>query len=403
MMTDNTVTVLVIDTDQHAKSAIASVVNALDGCMLLAETDSLFYGYELIRQNRPSVVFIDISDNFEKTLETIERVSLYFKETLIIASGYDMGIEELKACMVAGVRDFIKRPFSVDDVEGLFEKHEKALFNKQEDKTGSIITIYSNKGGLGKTTIAVNLALALSESVNEPVVLVDLNLQLGDVTTFLDVEPKQTIVDIARDINRVDAAYLYSSLAEYTTDKAKLYILADPLYVEDAEDVTTEKINAVLTLLKASFRYVVIDTNTAFDNKTLSAMDLADNILMVSMVNLPSIRNSQRLLRLFDRLGYSRKKIKLVLNRYMPDEEITVDDVEETLEHQVFWRIPNNYMVVMTAINRGVPITAIENSKSLGKNFLELAHKLTGVLTEAPKQIEKKYKTSLFSGLFAKK
>jgi pilus assembly protein CpaE len=240
------------------------------------------------------------------------------------------------------------------------------------------------------------------------VALVDLNLQLGDITTFLDVEPKQTIVDIARNIGRVDAAYLEGSLAQYTCKNSTIYVMADPLQVEDAEELTADQINAVLTVLRATFEYVVIDTTTSFDSKTLSALDLADHILLVSMVNLPSIRSSQRLLNLFERLGYDEQKIKLIINRYMPGEEITVEDVEETLEHEVFWKIPNNYSVVMTSINRGIPISMVDNSKPMEKNFLELAHKLSGVLPRAgsgpmpmtaPTQKETK---SIFGGLFGK-
>jgi pilus assembly protein CpaE len=155
---------------------------------------------------------------------------------------------------------------------------------------------------------------------------------------------------------------------------------------------------------------VVIDTTTSFDSKTLAALDLADHILLVSMVNLPSIRSSQRLLNLFERLGYDKQKIKLIVNRYMPGEEITVEDVEETLEHQVFWKIPNNYSVVMTSINRGIPISMVDNSKPMEKNFLDLAHKLSGVLPPASggaalpmASPAKKESKSILGGLFGKR
>jgi len=383
-MSEN-LTVLIIDEDPGVRAMIRSVFEGVSGLEILAETDSLVYGYELIRQNRPKMVFMDLREDPSKTLEMAKRVSSYFKEVLMVVSGHEMSLDTIKACMEAGIRDFLQRPFSPDDIRIVFEKHRQALVADSGvgDRTGRIVTVFSNKGGLGKTTIAVNLALALSETVGSPVALVDLNLQLGDITTFLDVEPKQTIVDIARNIGRVDAAYLEGSLAQYSCKNGTVYVMADPLHVEDAEELTADQINAVLTVLRATFEYVVIDTTTSFDSKTLSALDLADHILLVSMVNLPSIRSSQRLLNLFDRLGYDSQKIKLVVNRYMPGEEITVEDVEETLEHPVFWKIPNSYNVVMTAINRGIPISMVENSKPVEKNFLELAHKISGVLPNA--------------------
>jgi len=374
--------ILIIDEDPAVRILIRSVFEGMNGLDMLLDTDSLVYGYELIRQNRPKLVFLDLRDDGGKSLEMAQRVSAYFKEVFMVITARDMSMETMRACMEAGIRDFLQRPFSAQDVRTVVEKHKLSfMVNYEEgDRTGRIITIFSNKGGLGKTTIAVNLAMALSETVNSPVALVDLNLQLGDITTFLDVEPKQTIVDIARNIGRVDAAYLESSLAQYTCKNATVYVLADPLHVEDAEEVTADQINAVLTVLRSSFQYVVIDTTTSFDTKTLAALDLADQVLLVSMVNLPSIRSSQRLLNLFERLGYDDQKVKLVVNRYMPGEEITVEDVEETLNYPVFWKIPNSYNVVMTAINRGIPIAMVENGKNLEKNFHELAHKVSGMI-----------------------
>lgn len=388
--------VLIIDAEPVNREAIRAAVTGVPGASVIAETDSPLYGYELIRQNRPKVVFLDLGGDPEKNLALAQRISSFFKDVLIVASHDDADstpehrLETLRACMEAGIREVLDRPLDAAAIRTVFEKHRLALSVDQRDgdRTGRILTVFSNKGGLGKTTIAVNLALALSEAVGKPVALVDLNFQLGDITTFLDVEPKQTIVDVARNIGRVDAAYLEGSLAQYATDRARLYVLADPLQVEDAEELTADQINAVLTVLRATFEYVVIDTTPSFDAKTLCALDLADYILMVSIVNLPSIRSSQRLLNLFERLGYPAQKIKLILNRYMPDEEITLEDVEETLEHPVFWKIPNSYYVVMTAINRGIPIAAVEGGQALYKSFLELGRLLGGVLPSAAKPDE---------------
>jgi pilus assembly protein CpaE len=406
-------TVMIIDEDPVARATIRATVEALNGAEVIAETDSLVYGYELIRQNRPKVVFLDLQQSPAKSLDVAKRVSSFFKEVLIVASGQESSLDTIKACMEAGVREYLNRPLDQSEIRAVFQKHHLALLADMQtgDRTGRIITVFSNKGGLGKTTIAVNLALSLSEVVGKPVALVDLNLQLGDITTFLDVEPKQTIVDIARNIGRVDAAYLEGSLAQYSTDKATVYVMADPLQVEDAEELTADQINAVLTVLRATFEYVVIDTTTSFDSKTLCALDLADQILIVSIVNLPSIRSSQRLLNLFERLGYDTQKIKLIVNRYMTGEEITIEDVEETLEHPVFWKIPNSYSAIMAAINRGIPISMVEKGQELHQNFLELAQKLSGVLPvgkigdESPMVLPEKVKASksILGGLFGKR
>jgi pilus assembly protein CpaE len=371
---------ILIDHDLVALDMLRHSLEVYENIQVLAETDSLIYGYEMIRQNAPELAFIDLSQSFEKGLETVQRISSYFKKTFIVISSDDLSKEQVLQCMRAGAREFLTRPFSRDDIKALMDSNQKLLQTslQEEDSSGRILTLFSNKGGLGKTTLAVNLALALSEVVQKPVALVDLNLQLGDITTFLDVSPKETIIDIAKNISRVDATYLENSLAEYRQGKGHLYILADPMYAEEAEEITSTQINKVLTVLRSVFSYVVVDTTTSFDSKTLTALDIADSICLVSMVNLPNIRSTQRILTLFERLSYPAEKVKLLINRYVPDEEITIEDVEDTLEKKVYWQIPNNYNVVMTAINRGIPIQSVPNSDKLTKNFLDLAYKLTG-------------------------
>jgi pilus assembly protein CpaE len=374
-------TIVVIDQDETMRATIRDALATVPYCEVIAETDNLIYGYELIRQNRPAMVFVDLRQNARQSLEVIERISTYFKDTLIVVSGQVVSLETILQCMQAGAREYLRRPFQPIDVLNVVEKHRRAMtVDASGDTTGRIITVFSNKGGLGKTTIAVNMAIALSEAIQKPVALVDLNLHLGDVSTFMDVTPKQTITDIAKNIGRVDSAYLESSLSVFSHGQAKVYVLADPLLVEEAEDVSAEQINTVLTILRSTFQYVIVDTNTSFDTKTLTAMDLADNILLVSMVNVPTVRSTQRVLSLFERLGYGQDKVKIVINRYVPDEEITIEDVEDTLEHPVFWKIPNNYQVVMTSINRGRPIIQLDNGESMARNFLELACKVSGVI-----------------------
>jgi pilus assembly protein CpaE len=379
--------VVIIDENPLNRRLIRDALVTEPDLEVLAETDSLVYGYELVRQNRPNLVFIDLRDVDqqqwpEKSLETIAKITTYFKETLVVVSGENMSLELTKACMKAGAREFLERPLATEDILEVLSQFQPTLTTNSEvgDTSGRIITVFSNKGGLGKTTVAVNLALALSQTSQKPVVLVDLNLQLGDITTFLDITPKHTIVDITRNISRVDATYLESSLARFTYNDATVYVLADPVHVEDAEEVTAEQINTVLTVLRASFAYVIIDTNASFDSKTITALDLADHVVLVSMISLPCIRSSQRVLLLFDRLGYDKQKIKLLMNRYVPDDEITIEDVEDTLDHPVYWRIPNSYQVVSTAINRGIPLQAIENSQAIVASFQNLARKISGVL-----------------------
>jgi pilus assembly protein CpaE len=374
--------VVLIEADPDTRYLLRETLLSLADVEIIAETDSLVYGYELVRQNKPHLVLIDLRDHIAPSLQVIERMATYQHDSMVFASGEELSLDALSACMQAGVREFLQRPIDPEQVALLVERHRAHLMvDKQSgDRSGRLMTVFSNKGGLGKTTIAVNLAIALSELTQTPVALVDLNLQLGDITTFLDIQPKQTIVDIARNLSRVDQTYLENSLAYFETDKAKLYVMADPSQVEEAEEVTASQINSILSVLKSSFEYVVVDTTTSFDAKTLTALDLADNILLTSIINLPCIRSTQRVLTLFDRLGYDEQKIKLVINRFVPGEDISIEDVETTLDREVFCKLPNNYQVVMASINRGLPISSVDRDSAIWQQFVDLSYKLTGMV-----------------------
>lgn len=370
--------VVVIDNETETLATIKKEFQEIDYINIVAESENIAVGYDLVMKHKPHIVIIDISENVDWSLGVIQRISSHLKETMIFVSADETNMEVALKAMRAGAREFLARPINMTELMGAMDKAQEFVMTQNADFTlGSIYTVFSNKGGIGKTTTATNLAICLTEITGKRVALVDLNLQLGDVTTFLDIQPTYDISYIVKNISRVDEAFLLSTMEKF--EDYELYILADPPYAEQAEDISSEQINTVLTVLKSIFDYVIIDTTSSFDSKTLAALDLADRILLVSMVNLPCIRNTQRCLDLFDRLNYPKEKINLIINRYLPTDEISVEDVEDTLEHPVYWKIPNNYFTVMAAINRGVPINQIEEDSNIALNFKQLTKQLSGV------------------------
>lgn len=396
-------TAVVIDNEPETLEEIRAELEELDFVEILAETDNISVGFDVVIRNKPTIIIIDISENVEWSLGLIERISSHLKESMIIVSSEETNLEVALKAMRAGAREFLSRPLNMPELVAALEKSRDYLLSQSTDfSQGNILTVFSNKGGIGKTTITTNLAIAMAEVTQKRVALVDLNLQLGDVTTFLDIQPTYDISYIVKNISRVDEQFLLGTMEKF--EDYELYILADPPYAEQAEDISSEQINTILTVLKSIFDYVIIDTTSSFDSKTLSALDLADRILLVSMVNLPCIRNTQRCLDLFGRLNYPKEKINLIVNRYLPTDEISIDDVEDTLEHPVYWKIPNNYFAVMAAINRGVPIIHIEEDSNIALNFNQFARQLSGVeFQEVQRTVDTpEKKGSLLSNLFGK-
>ena len=262
-------------------------------------------------------------------------------------------------------------------MNSLSKKGSVAKFKNQiqgsndEENNSKVITVFSNKGGVGRTSLAVNLALELANITKEKVALVDLNMHLGDVTTFLDIKPSFDISYLIKKVDSADEEFMLSTLEQY--QNTGMYILADPPYMEEAKKIQPIEVQKMIDKLRTVFPYIVIDTSSAFDNITVTALDNSDLILLVSTINVPSVRNCQRCLDAFDRLGYEEEKTKIIVNRYMENDDIKIEDVEKALDKNIYWRVPNNYYTIMSAINKGQPVSEINNDSNIAKCYRELA------------------------------
>ena len=152
-----------------------------------------------------------------------------------------------------------------------------------------------------------------------------------------------------------------------------MYVIADPPYFKQAENIPKAQIALLFEKLKETFSYVVVDTDSTFDSKTVTALDNSDLIFLITIVNLPALRNCQRILDLFDKLGYDKEKTQILINRYMENDEIKVEDVENVLGKSVYWKIPNNYFTMMSAINKGVSVSEINPDSNVALSYKELA------------------------------
>ena len=368
---------VVIDSNESSRKITVEIIEELGFIEVIGDFDNMLTAYDVIMQARPFIVFFDLTDNVDLALDTIEKISTINKNIIIIAASENVNAELVIQSMRVGVKEFLTKPISREDLHRALKKARSSLRNENDNTDGKILAVFSNKGGIGKTTLATNLALQLCELTGEKVCLIDLNLQMGDVVTFLDINPSFDIAYVIAHLSRLDESFLYSSLEKYKDND--LYILADPPDIEQAEEISADDISSLLAFLKTMFNYIVIDTSSSFDIKTLTCLDIADYILLVLMVNLPSIRNCQKCLSLFKRLEYDEDKIKMVVNRYIEDEEISINDVEEALSHDIYWKIPNNYFLVMSSINKGIPVSELEPNTEISRNFIRLAEKITGI------------------------
>lgn len=326
--------------------------------------------YNTISAMNKVFLVVDVNDGFEKYSDFIKKLDMSTCSVLAVSD--NPNVDLIVKIMRLGVKDVLSTPVIKSEFFDALKRVSAQFSNNGEHVSRSrVITIFSNKGGIGKTSIATNLAFELSQITKENVALIDLNFQFGDITTFMDIQPTFSISYMLQNPDKLNKDFLLNTMEKYKN--TSLYMLADPPVFKQAAEVSGKQIEKLISVLKETFSYIIIDTDTNFDSKTITALDNSDLIFLVTIVNLPALRNCQRCLDLFEKLGYDNEKVQILINRYMENDEIKIEDVEKLLNKQVYWKIPNNYFTMMAAINKGVTAAEINASSNVAVSYRELA------------------------------
>lgn len=332
--------------------------------------------YDILSTLDKSVFVVDISHNPDAKLDFIGDVSRNIHNCKILVLSDSPSVGLIVRVMRAGAKEFLALPLiKTEFIDALSRINESLYCAPKKNTKCKIISIFSNKGGIGKTSIASNLALELAKITKENVALLDLNFQLGDITTFMDLKPSFNISYMLENLDKMNDDFLLSTMEKYKS--TSLYVLADPPFFKQAADILPEHITKLFSMLKKTFSYIVVDAESSFDAKNIAALTESDLVFLVTIANLPALRNSQRCLELFERLGFDKNKTQILLNRYMENDEVSIDDIENVLERKVYWKIPNNYFTMMSSINKGIPVSDINPDSNVAKSYRDLALHLT--------------------------
>lgn len=266
----------------------------------------------------------------------------------------------LRAAIRVGFKDVIDLPLTAAKIDEMLEHIEQVHRREEEDRSkhrmGKVITIMSPKGGAGKTMTATNVGLALAMAGDpERVVILDADLQFGDVSICLQVDPQHTIVDVARDIDKMDEQYLESLLSRH---RSGMRVLAAPLEPSLADEVSTQVVVKTIGMLKRMFDYVIIDTAPFLDEPVLSILERSDIVLLVVDMDLPSVKNAKLALDTLRLIKFPFEKIKLVLNRVNSKARLDVDELERSLGLEVQAAISSDKLVPR-AVNEGEPVVSL--------------------------------------------
>ncbi|HKX27750.1 MAG TPA: AAA family ATPase [Blastocatellia bacterium] len=343
---------VIVGAEQNSVEEIKRALTKHPEVSLLAVGDDWEQIFAKIVRYRPAAVIITFGSQPDKELARVKQLVAECPETLIIGAAQGASTDLVLNSLRAGVKEFLRLPVIAAEFEAVLDRVAENAGRQATltRKRGRIVAVFSNKGGGGASFIAANLALSLAA----PTLLVDLNLQSGDLEFFFRMEPKFTITDVMENLTRADHELLEKLVTPYSQH---LWLLPAPRDVDAALGIKSGQVTEMLDLMRDRYDYIVLDLAHTFDELTLTALDQADEILLVLTLDIMSIRSAQRALTIFDRLGYAREKVSPVVNRW-DKKSMGLDwgQVERFLGKCITSFLPEDSRAVVDSINLGRPL-----------------------------------------------
>ena len=372
-------TVLIID-DQIGNNFKERL--AKDGeFTVVGNTDNGDIGFAMAERYEPQVIILNIDMSHNKGISLAEALSLELPMSSLILVTMAESKKVLHTALQVGAKDVLNLP--VDD-DRLFRAVHKAaeqgrmrqkVFSVQKKKSTpqfKTVTIFSTKGGVGKTTLALNLAIAIRQLTGKRVALVDLDLMSGNLGLMAGVTWKRSIKDMVDDVNNLDKEMVDDYCTEHPTG---VKILSAPVQPDFSGFIQADHIQKILSLMSEVFNYVIVDGPTYLHDTVIPALEESSDIIAVTTLDLPSIQNMKQCLDLLTRLSM-RSKVRVVLNRVGYMGGLKVRDVEDELGMDVQCVIPDQEKIAMDAANMGKPLFLAARSSNIGKRIEELANKI---------------------------
>ncbi len=377
-----TPTTLVVDSDIQARYEMKQTVRA-SGLTLAGE---FAYGIEAVTaagELRPDTILIGVSVPIERPLQTVESLLSLLPETPILVYSESKDIDTIRKAMMAGALDFLARPLRPETLKAsvmtALESEEKRRLRQAGElpaapTAGTIITVFGAKGGVGKSTICCNLAVALARLEQSSVCIVDLDNGFGDIAGMLDVKPERTIADMARDLDSIETDDIPRYVVRHQL--SDLDVLAGPSVLEWRE-LGAEQVRRCVELLARRYDKVVIDTSGMLTDLSEMCVEVATIVLWVTTSEFASVKDSLEAFRALSRLSYSQERIRVVMNAISPDDVIRPAILRDALGRDIFWVVPYDKRV-RQGTHLGQPIVITAPGSAAAKSMTDLATVVAG-------------------------
>ena len=322
----------------------------------------------------PDVVLVEMNGE-SRVPEWLENLPEKMPLTHVLVCSYNREPDFLIRAMQVGIREFLPLPLNQGDLENALNRVRTA--RKQmvpvENREGRIIVVTGHKGGVGSTTLAVNLAQALGESAAGRIALIDLGRPFPDVGTFLDQESNYSIVDLIQNIANLDKSFIQRIMQPYGTRLSILHGVSD---FREQDGIDLESLEPIFALLRQMYSFIVIDLSHWLDELFIRVLTEADMVLMLTGLTVPDLRNLKKLWPYTTEWHQDKRKIKIVVNRYDNSSGLQLRDLENILQHPTFTTLPSDYPALMQCLNQGSPLMSAAPRSKLWRDIKGLASQI---------------------------
>lgn len=353
----NVLRTAIVDPNDQSRDSLKGMLLGMDIVWLDAECSRYDFFADVVEQSKPDAAIISLDVNPDRALLLMEKLRVSSPDCSLIALSRSTDGQLILKTIRAGAKEFLPFPCELEELHVALERVLQSKYGSGTDGRARgcrIIAVAGATGGVGCTSIAVNIGCNLAMRPENTVALVDLDLALGDADVFLDTIPDFSLVDVTENVARLDFQLLRKSLTKHSSG---LYLLPRPVQLQDLELITPDSLRKVCGLLRASFSHIVMDISKSYSQVDLTALELSNEIVLIVQLDLPCLRNMVRLLMSLQQMDNIRDKVKVVVNRVgLESGQISLKKARETIGREVFFQIPNDYRTMVEMRNNGQPL-----------------------------------------------
>lgn len=352
----NVLRLAIVDPRDDSREKLKTMLLGMEVVWLEAECSRYEFFPDVVAQSNPDVGVICLDADSDKAIGLLEKMRVDAPDCALLAVSSSSDGQLILKTMRAGAKEFLTLPVTLEELMGALGRISHAKFGGADarNRASRIIAVAGASGGVGCTSVAVNLGCILAANPANTVALVDLDLAVGDADVFLDTIPDYSLIDVTQNVARLDFQLLKRSLTKHSSG---LYLLPRPVQLQDVRLINPDSLRRVFGLLKATFSHIVIDLSKGYTETDQSAIEFANDVLLVVQLDLPCLRNLVRLQMSFDEIEGLRDKLKIVVNRVgLESGQIKLKKARETIGRDIFAQIPNDYRTMVEVRNNGVPL-----------------------------------------------